>query len=56
MKITFALPGWPIFLRLCEWWSPGLEDRADTFGKASANRRWLHGTIDITATVEKVEK
>lgn len=52
MKISVTLPSWGWVQRLLEWWHPGLQARAATFGKARANRRWWHGAVDVTTEVE----
>jgi hypothetical protein len=52
MNIRVTLPGWNWVRRLCEWWQPGLQDRASKFGIARANRRFLHGVIDVTTEVK----
>lgn len=53
MKFTITLPGWDWLQKLIERWHPGLADRGQIHGKASENRRFLHGVVDVTLTAER---
>lgn len=56
MNIQIRLPAWAWVARLINRVHPGIEERAALFGKASANKRYLHGAIDVGVTCEMVEK